>query len=81
MFDTQIHFPDEIADQIQASIAECGETFEQFVQKAVEHELQRRKANDFKSFFSTLQPLESFANLDATTYVDEMRSTSRIINE
>ena len=43
MFDTQIHFPDEIAHQIETNIQECGETFEQFVQQAVEHELQRRK--------------------------------------
>jgi hypothetical protein len=81
MFDTQIHFPDEISHQIETNIAECGETFEQFVQKAVEHELQRRKANNLKSFFDVLQPLESFANSDAIAYVDEIRSTSRIINE
>lgn len=59
MFDTQIHFSDEIANQIQTNIAEYGETFEQFVQKAVEHELQRRKVNNFTLFFANLQPLTS----------------------
>lgn len=51
MFDTQIHFSDEIAHQIETNIQEYGETFEQFVQQAVEHELQRRKTeqtNDLK---------------------------------
>lgn len=48
MFDTQVHFPDEIANQIQANIQECGETFEQFVQQAVEHELQQRKIKQSK---------------------------------
>jgi len=43
MFDTQIHFPGEITNQIQANIQGCGETFEQFIQQAVEHELQQRK--------------------------------------
>jgi hypothetical protein len=81
MFDTQIHVPDEIADQIQANISECGETFEQFIQQAVEHELLRRKTNDLKSFFATLQPLESFAEIESITYVDNIRSTSRIIHE
>ncbi len=81
MFDTPIYFPDEIAEQIEANIAECGETFEQFIQQAVEHELQRRNANNFKSFFATLQPLESFAETNAIAYVDNIRSTSRIIHE
>ena len=51
MFDTQVHFPDEIAHKIEINIQKCGETFEQFVQQAVEHELQRRKTeqtNDLK---------------------------------
>jgi hypothetical protein len=81
MFDTNIHFPDEVAEQIEANLAECGETFEQFIQKAIEHELQRRKANDLKSFFASLQPLESFAETNDTAYVDNIRSTSRIIHE
>lgn len=50
MFATQLNFSDEIANQIQANLQICGETFEEFVQQAVAHELQRRKANDLKSF-------------------------------
>ena len=81
MFDTQLHFSDEITNQIQANLQTCGETFEEFVQQAVAHELQRRKANDLKSFFDALQPLESFADVDAVAYVDDIRSKSRLIND
>lgn len=81
MLHTEINFPDEIADQIQANLKIDGETFEQFVQQAVAHELQRRKANDLKSFFDALHPLESFADIDAVAYVDDIRSTSRLIND
>ena len=76
---TQIYFPDEIACQIQANLQEYGETFEQFVQQAVAHELQRRKVNDLKSFFDALQPLESFAEIEAVAYVDGIRGNSRLI--
>jgi hypothetical protein len=61
MFDAQIHFPDEIAHQIEANIAECGETFEQFVQKAVEHELQRRKTEQAKQN-NDLKRIHAFIN-------------------
>ena len=81
MFNAQIHFPYEIAKEIQANLQADGETFEQFVQQAVVHELQRRKTNDLKSFIDALQPLESFADIDAVAYVDEIRSTSRLIND
>lgn len=77
MFDTQIHFQDEVAKQIQANLQGYDETVEQFIQQAVTHELQRRKPKDLKAFFDALQPLESFADIDAVAYVDEIRSTSR----
>jgi len=79
MFATQLHFPDDIAKQIQANLQVCGETFEEFVQQAVAHELQRRKAN-LKSFFDGLQPLESFADVDPVAYVDDSRRHSRLLN-
>lgn len=75
MFDIQLHFSDDIAKQIQANLqAACGETFEEFVQQAVAHELQRRKVNDLQSFLGGLQPLESFAGVDAVAYVDDIRA-------
>jgi tRNA (Thr-GGU) A37 N-methylase len=80
MFATQLNFSDEITNQIQVNLQACGETFEEFVQQAVAHELQRRKANDLKSFFDGLQPLESFSHVDALAYVDDSRRKSRLFN-
>jgi len=34
---------------------------------------------DLKSFFDALRPLESFVDIDAMRYVDDIRSTSRIL--
>lgn len=73
MFDAQIHLPDEVANQIQANLQANGETFEQFVQQAVVHELRRQNAKDLKAFLKSLQPLESFFDIDAEAYVDNLR--------
>lgn len=81
MFATQINFSDAIAQQIQTNIQGCGETFEQFIQKSVTHELQRRTTYNLQSFVETLLPLESFTDIDSIGYVDAIRSNSRIIHE
>jgi len=80
VFDTQLHFSDDIANQIQANLQACGEIFEEFIQQAVAHELQRRKVNDLQSFFGGLQPLENFAGVDVVAYVDDIRCHSRLLN-
>lgn len=60
-----IHIPDEIAHQIEANIQKNGETFEQFIQKAVVHELERRKTeqakqnNDLKRIHAFIDKHES----------------------
>lgn len=81
MLHAEIDFPDEIANQVQATIQKFGGSFEQFIQQAVVHELQRQQADNLHSFFTNLQPLESFADIDAEAYVDNIRSNSRLINE
>lgn len=81
MYHTEIDLSDEVADQVQRLLTETGKTFKQFVQQAVEHELQRQQPDALADFFAALQPLESFADVDATTYVAELRSKSRILHD
>lgn len=80
MLDKQLHFSDELVNQIQTNLEAHGETFEQFIMQAVVHELHRRKTKDLKSFIDGIQPLESFVGIDSEAYVDEIRSKSRLIN-
>jgi hypothetical protein len=42
MLHTEINFSDEIANQVQATIQKFGGSFEQFIQQAIVHELQRQ---------------------------------------
>ena len=55
MLHTEIDFPDEIANQVQATIQKLGGSFEQFIQQAVIHELQRQQADNVQSFFTNSQ--------------------------
>lgn len=80
MYHTEIDLTDEVADQVQRLLSETGKTFKQFVQQAVEHELQRQQPDALADFFAALQPLESFADVEATAYVDELRNKSRILH-
>lgn len=81
MLHAEIDFPDEIANQVQATVQKFGGSFERFIQQAVVHELQRQQTDDLQSFFANLQPLESFADIDAKAYIDNIRSNSRLIDE
>jgi predicted DNA-binding protein len=80
MYHTEIDLSDEVADKVQSFLTSSGKTFKQFVQQAIEHELQRQQNDELANFFMDLKPLESFAGVDATTYVDDLRGKSRIIN-
>ncbi len=81
MLHAEIDFPDEMANQVHATVKKFGGSFEQFIQQAVAHELQRQQTDNLQSFFANLQPLESFSDIDAEAYVDNSRSNSRLINE
>lgn len=81
MYHAEIDLPDNLANDVSINLKNTGKTFKQFIQQAVEHELQRQKKDDLADFFNTLEPLDSFANIDTTTYVDELRNKSRLIND
>jgi hypothetical protein len=58
---------------VQSFLTSSGKTFKQFVQQAIEHELQRQQNDELANFFMDLKPLESFAGVDAMAYVDDLR--------
>ena len=81
MHHAEIELPDNLANEISLSLKNTGKTFKEFIQQAVENELQRQKTDDLVEFLQTLQPLESFKDIDTTLYVDDLRSKSRLLND
>ncbi len=80
MYHAEIDLNDELAVRVHGLLRATGKTFKQFVQQAVEHELQRQQNDELAAFFAVTPPLESFADVDASRYVDELRGNSRLIN-
>ncbi len=80
MYHTEIDLSDEVAEKVKSLLGNSGKTFKQFVQQAIEHELQRQQVDELAEFFAALPPLESFADVDAIAYVDDLRGKSRIIH-
>ncbi|NOQ34677.1 MAG: hypothetical protein GQ569_02130 [Methylococcaceae bacterium] len=80
MYHAEIDLPDNLANEVSINLKNTGKTFKQFIQQAVEHELEGQKKADLAGFLNTLKPLESFANIDTTAYVDELRNKSRLLN-
>ncbi|OQW78769.1 MAG: hypothetical protein BVN35_03710 [Proteobacteria bacterium ST_bin11] len=73
MYHTEIDLSNEVADKVQCLLTSTGKTFKQFVQQAIQHELQRQQNDELADFFVNLKPLESFAGVDAMAYVDGVR--------
>lgn len=72
MYHAEIDLPDEMADQVQTMLRQTGKTLSQLVQQALVREL-RQQTDEMSEFFAGLQPLESFADVDASRYVEELR--------
>lgn len=51
----------------------------EIIRQAVEKDLNKNADKNARLFFNTLSPLQSFANTDAVQYVDDLRTTSRIV--
>lgn len=79
MYHAEIDLPDEMADQVQTMLRQTGKTLSQLVQQALAREL-RQQGDEMSDFFANLQPLESFADVDAESYVDQLRAKSRILH-
>ena len=76
---TQIYLEDNILKELKKIAKSLNISMSEFIREAVKKELSRYKKNNLSQFIDNLTPLESFKDIDATDYVDEIRNKSRII--
>ena len=81
MVRTQIYFEEETLKDLKSISKSLNISVSEFIRKVVKKELKESKKDDLKSFLSILEPLESFKDVDATSYVNDLRSKSRLLNE
>ncbi len=76
---TQIYLEDNLLKELKKTAKNLNISMSEFIREAVKKELNRYKKNNLFQFIDNLTPLESFKDVDATNYVDEIRNKSRII--
>ena len=51
----------------------------ELIRQTLEKGIDQDPAASARAFFNSFEPLESFKNVDADTYLREIRSTSRLL--
>lgn len=79
MHRTQLYIDEDIFSKVKMSAKSLNISISEFIRLAIKNELQKDTRQDMASFFDSLEPLESFKQVDSTTYVDDLRAKSRLI--
>jgi len=80
MVRTQIYFEEETLKDLKSISKRLNISVSEFIRKVVKKELKDNKKDDLRNFLNSLEPLESFKDVDATHYVNDLRSKSRLLN-
>jgi len=81
MVRTQIYFEEETLKELKNISKKLNISVSEFIRRVIKKEIKDNKKDDLKEFLNSLEPLESFKNVDATNYVNDLRSKSRLLNE
>ena len=81
MHRTQLYIEEDIFAKAQQVSKSLNISISEFIRRAIRHELQVDSKSDMQNFFDRIEPLDSFKEIDSAKYVDELRSSSRILND
>jgi len=78
---TQIYFEQDTLQDLKEIANNLNISVSEFIRRAIKVEIKKRKKRDLNDFLANMTPVESFKNIDATEYVNEIRAKSRILND
>jgi len=78
---TQIYFEQNTLQELKSIAKDANISVSEFIRRIVKKELKSAKSHNLNDFLKTMKPLESFVDVDATEYIQDLRSKSRIIGE
>jgi negative regulator of replication initiation len=81
MHRTQIYLQDQLHEQLKRRARSVGVSMSELIRRTLEKDIKKDTLADAKAFFERLQPLQSFADVDAQTYVESLRKRSRILHK
>ena len=79
MHRTQIYLQDALYAQLKHQSQMMHVSISEIIRQAVEKDLNKSADKNASLFFSNLKPLQSFADVNAVQYVDDLRSNSRLL--
>ena len=78
---TQIYFEQDTLQDLKEIANNLNISVSEFIRRVMKVEIKKKKKRNFNDFLADMTPIESFKNIDATEYVNEIRSKSRILND
>jgi len=78
---TQIYFEPQTLKELKTIASELNISVSELIRSVIKKEIRKQKKNDLKSFIDSMEPIESFKETDATGYVQNLRSKSRILHD
>jgi len=78
---TQIYFEQDTLQDLKDIANNLNISVSEFIRRVMKVEIKKKKKRDLNNFLENMTPIESFKNIDATEYINEIRSKSRILND
>lgn len=76
---TQIYFEKTTLHDLKNMAKDANISVSEFIRRVMKKEIKNKKKDNLNNFLDRMKPLESFKDVDATEYVQELRGKSRII--
>ena len=77
---TQIYFEPNTLQELKQIAKNLNISVSEFIRRAMKQEIKKQKKSNLSSFLTHMEPLESFAGVEATEYIQGLRGKSRIFN-
>ncbi len=78
---TQIYFEQDTLQELKQIAQNLNISVSEFIRRAMKQEIKKQKKSNLNSFLTTMKPIESFSNIEASEYVKNLRGNSRILND
>jgi len=78
---TQIYFEKETLADLKDIAKNLNISVSEFIRGIIKIEIKKQKKSNLNHFLTNMKPIESYADVDASEYVEDIRSKSRLLND
>ncbi len=78
---TQIYLEESMIKELKIVAKSLNQSVSELIRIMIKKEIKKMKKDKFVSYLQQMKPIDSFRDVDATKYVEEIRDKSRILGE